>query len=202
MKAAFRTMIVAALAFCGTAQASLLKDERIAASRTRIEAIAKEAGVAFPLKKPRILVRKKDRVLELFDGEKLVKRYTMALGLVPEGHKQKQGDYKTPEGRYFICNRNYQSAFHLFLGLSYPNAEDAKAALADERIDAKTAKKLQDADARKRQPDWGTGLGGAVGIHGGGVGQDWTWGCIALTDDEVEELWSACPWGTPVEIVP
>ena len=199
----FVRLLFPGLFFAQAAAASLPeKDARIEASRERITGVVKAAGLALPLKKPRILIKKKERVLDLFDGETLVKRYTTALGLAPEGHKQQQGDYRTPEGKYFVCTRNYNSAFHLFLGLSYPNGDDAKSALREKRIDDKTAGKLVDADARQQQPDWNTGLGGAVGIHGGGVGSDWTWGCIALTDDEVEELWAACPWGTPVEIVP
>ena len=185
-----------------SARASTRKDERIAASKARIRAELKAAGLPFPLKKPRIVIRKAKRKLELYDGETLAKTYPVSLGLVPDGHKQKQGDYRTPVGRYFICNRNYGSMFHLFLGLNYPNASDAKAALAEKRIDPKTARKLIAADKARRQPDWYTGLGGAVGLHGGGVGSDWTWGCIALSDDHVEELWSVCPQGTPVDIVP
>jgi murein L,D-transpeptidase YafK len=184
-------LLVPGLLLARFARASTEKDARIEASKIRIKAEIEAAGFAFPLKKPSILIKKKDRTLELFDNGKLVKKYEAALGLVPEGHKQQQGDYKTPEGKYFICNRNYGSAFHLFMGLNYPNANDARAALAAKKIDAKVAQKLIDADTRKKQPDWYTGLGGAVGIHGGGVGNDWTWGCIALTDDHVEELWTA-----------
>lgn len=183
------------------ARAGADKDSRIDVSTARIRATIEAAGLTLPLKKPNVRIRKQARTLELFDGDTLVKRYAVSLGLVPEGHKEKQGDYRTPEGRYFICNRNYASAFHLFLGLNYPNASDARAALAAKRIDMKTAERLIEADVKRRQPDWYTALGGAVGIHGGGVGGDWTWGCVAVSDDEIEELWAACPWGTPVEIM-
>jgi len=195
-------ILIPGLLYARVAVGSTSKDAAIAASKTRLTGEIKEAGLALPLKKPSIVIKKADRTLELFDGDKLVKKYDTSLGLVPDGHKQKQGDYRTPEGKYFICNRNYGSAFHLFLGINYPNAADARAALAEKKIDAKTAAKLVEADKAKRQPDWYTNLGGAVGIHGGGVGNDWTWGCIALTDEHVEELWSACPHGTPVEILP
>lgn len=195
-------VLVPALFLAGVAFAATPKDAALESSKSRIKSEVEAGGFAFPLKKPRILIKKRDRTLELFDGEKLVKKYDVSLGLVPDGHKQSQGDYRTPEGRYFICNRNYGSQFHLFLGLSYPNAEDARAALEAKKIDAKTAQKLVEADKAKRQPDWNTGLGGAVGIHGGGVGNDWTWGCIALSDEHIEELWTVCPHGTPVDIEP
>ena len=198
---------IATLAFAAAgaplrARADETKDKAIEAARVRIAAVAKEKGVAFPLKKPRIEIRKKDRTLDLFDGDVKVKRYVMALGLAPEGPKRQQGDYKTPEGKYFICYRNYASAFHLFLGLSYPNAADAAEGLKEKLIDEKTFKRLVESEKNKRQPSWGTALGGAVGIHGGGVGADWTWGCIAVTDEEIDELWAACPWGTPVDVLP
>lgn len=195
-------MLIPAALLSRTALGATRKDTAIAESKERIKAEIEAAGLAFPLKKPRILIKKKDRTLELFDGDKLVKKYDMSLGLVPDGHKEQQGDYRTPEGTYFICNRNYGSAFHLFLGINYPNTKDAESGVERRLIDAKTAQRMKEAEKAKRQPDWNTKLGGAVGIHGGGVGNDWTWGCIALTDEHIEELWSVCPHGTPVEIVP
>lgn len=195
-------ILVPGLLFARIARGATPKDSAIESSKSRIKGEVEAAGLKLPLKKPAIVIKKKDHTLELFDGEKLVKKYDVSLGLVPDGHKEKQGDYRTPEGRYFICNRNYGSAFHLFLGLNYPNAADARAALAAKKIDSKTAQKLVDADKARRQPDWYTDLGGAVGIHGGGVGDDWTWGCIALSDEHIEELWSVCPHGTPVDILP
>lgn len=184
------------------AQADDAKDKGIEEAKVRMADAARKAGVSFPLKKPRIEIHKKDRRLDLFDGDVKVKTYVMSLGLAPEGPKRQQGDYKTPEGRYFICYRNYGSAFHLFLGLSYPNAADAAEGLKEKLIDQKTHDRLVEAEKKKRQPSWGTALGGAVGIHGGGVGSDWTWGCIAVEDAEIDELWAAAPWGTPVDVFP
>ena len=195
-------MLVPGLLFARLSGAATAKDAALEISKARIKTEIEAAGLKLPLKKPRIVIKKKDRTLELFDGDKLAKTYDVSLGLVPDGHKEKQGDYRTPEGTYFVCNRNYGSAFHLFLGINYPNAADARAALAAKKIDAKTSQRLVEADKAKRQPNWDSALGGAVGIHGGGVGNDWTWGCIALTDEHIEELWSVCPHGTPVEILP
>ena len=143
-------LLAPALLLAGAAFAATPKDAAIETSKSRIRSEIQAAGFAFPLKKPSIVIKKKDRTLELFDGDKLVKKYDVSLGLVPDGHKQQQGDYRTPEGRYFICNRNYGSQFHLFLGLNYPNAEDARAALEAKKIDAKTAQKLVEADKAKR----------------------------------------------------
>jgi len=168
----------------------------------RITAVAKAKKHPFPLAQPSIVIHKKDRVLELFDGKEVVKTYSVALGTNPEGPKTQEGDRRTPEGRYYICWRNDASQFHLFLGLSYPNAADAEAGRKAGLIDAATAKGIAAAQAAKEKPDWYSKLGGAVGVHGGGTGSDWTWGCIALSDEDIDELWTACPVGTPVEIVP
>jgi murein L,D-transpeptidase YafK len=173
----------------------------LADATARVTALAKAKKRAFPFAEPSIKIKKKDRVLELYDGKDLVKNYTVALGTTPEGPKTVEGDRKTPEGKYFICWRNDASQFHLFLGLSYPNAADAAAGRKAGLIDAATEKGIAAAEKAKEKPDWYTKLGGAVGVHGGGTGNDWTWGCIALSDEDIDELWAACPVGTPVEIV-
>ncbi len=176
--------------------------DRLAAARGRIVAASAARTRAFPLAAPRVVVRKAERALILYDGEAEIARYPIALGLSPVGHKQRQGDNRTPEGSYAVCYRNPASAFHLFLGLNYPNGADARAGRGDGRIDARTARRIEEAIAAKRRPPWETPLGGAVGLHGGGIGSDWTWGCVALENGAIEELWHACPLGTPVEIVP
>ncbi|HVO30912.1 MAG TPA: L,D-transpeptidase family protein [bacterium] len=168
----------------------------------RVRTLAKAQKLAFPLAHPSVRIRKKERILELRDGDVVLKTCSIALGHSPEGPKTIEGDMHTPEGRYFICYRNEQSQFHLFLGLSYPNAADAEAGRKAGTIDAATAKRIAAAEKAGEKPDWYTRLGGAVGIHGGGTGSDWTWGCIALDEADVDELWAACPEGTPVEILP
>lgn len=137
-----------------------------------------------------IVVRKAARTLQLIgpDG-KVVRTYKVALGSTPRGHKQQQGDGKTPEGRYRISGRNPNSRFHLSLRISYPNAEDRR-------------------QARRR----GVSPGGDIMIHGlpngrGWIGPahrraDWTNGCIAVTDREIEEIWRVVPVGTPIELRP
>lgn len=129
-----------------------------------------------------IRVDKSDRLMELRREGRLLRRYRIALGDAPEGHKFMQGDERTPEGRYRIEFRNGRSRFHLSLRVSYPNAEDR-------------------ARARKA----GVDPGGDIMIHGGtpaGDHRDWTDGCIAVSDAEIEEIWRLVPVGTPILIAP
>jgi len=138
----------------------------------------------------RITVDKSDREMKLWQGERLLAHYEIALGGAPEaGHKQQEGDERTPEGRYVIDWRNARSMAHLSLHISYPNAADSAAAAAR-----------------------GVSPGGAVMIHGlpngwGMLGRlhllaDWTNGCIGVTNAEMEEIWSLVPDGTVIEITP
>lgn len=137
----------------------------------------------------RIVVEKSARKLAVFRDGRQLKSYRVALGRDPSGAKQEEGDMKTPEGVYKIDSRNPQSAFHLALHVSYPSEEDT--ARAVER---------------------GVNAGFDIMIHGiqnggGWIGafhrlHDWTAGCIALTDEEIEELYRVTPDGTPIEIRP
>ena len=197
-----RSLLVVALLLAPSLAHADIGKKELAAAQARVKAIADAKSRPLPLAAPRVVIHKADRVLVLYDGDVELKRYPVALGRAPIGPKKTQGDFKTPEGSYFVTGHNAASEFHLFLGLSYPNAADAKAALDDGRLDAKSARAIEDADAKHRAPPWDGALGGAVGIHGGGTGEDWTFGCIALGDDDVDELWVALPDGAPVEIDP
>jgi len=134
-----------------------------------------------------ILVDKSDRTLTLFADGAVLKAYTgTQFGDAPMGHKQFEGDERTPEGRYTIDTRNPNSAYHLSLRVSYPNAADRAFAAAQ-----------------------GRSPGGDIVLHvqpngmpAGRVPGDWTDGCIAFSNDEIEELWGAIPDGTPIEIRP
>jgi murein L,D-transpeptidase YafK len=136
-----------------------------------------------------ILVLKKDHVLELLAGGKVIRSYKVALGTGGLASKERQGDGRTPEGRYVIDSRNEHSAFYKSLHISYPDAED-----------------------HRRAARLGVSPGGDIMIHGlpngrGWIGPahrlyDWTEGCIAVTDDEMDEIWKLVPVGTPVEIRP
>ena len=151
---------------------------------------------------PRIVISKSRRRLELYDGESLLRVHRVSLGRQPVGNKSREGDCATPEGTYYICTRNPQSRYHRFLGISYPNAGDAEWGLSQGLISKAEYDSIRLAHQQGRRPPWNTPLGGEIGIHGGGTGRDWTLGCIALTDDAIEELFEAVPSGTLVVIQP
>ncbi len=134
-----------------------------------------------------VLVDKSDRTLTLFSDGQPFRTYSgLQFGAAPQGHKQFEGDEKTPEGRYFIDTRNPASAYHLSLRVSYPNDDDLAFAQGQ-----------------------GRSAGGDIFLHGqpnalpfGRMPGDWTDGCIAFSNKEIEELWEAIADGTPIEIRP
>jgi len=187
-----------------------MKDERIAAQQALIETLQQEVeskgneirtlkNTIEALKQKvfsmeggpadKILINKKERQLTLLSTGKVLKTYRIALGGNPNGPKERQGDNKTPEGTYFIDARNKDSRYHISLHLSYPNERD-----------------------RRRARARGVSPGGDIMIHGikngySSVGElhteyDWTKGCIAVTDEEIEEIERFVPNGTLVEIRP
>lgn len=135
----------------------------------------------------RIVVYKAAHKMTVYRANQPIREFHVALGTGGLGPKQRQGDGRVPEGRYFIAGRNPDSAFHLSLLISYPSPEEAKAA-------------------------WSRGVdpGSEIMIHGlpngqGGIGAahrrtDWTLGCIAVTNEEIEWLWRSVPDGTSIEI--
>jgi len=180
-----------------------------------LRGLVKRLNVALPLPQGRIEVDKSQRRLDLYNGEILLKSYTIALGSNPVGHKQQQGDGRTPEGQLYICTRNNKtSSFHIFLGLSYPTLPDAKKAVEKKAITPREFQIIRQRLASRGAPLWETRLGGWIGIHGGtdaGYAQrtmksrkskDWTAGCLGLTNREIDELYAATKIGTPVFIKP
>jgi murein L,D-transpeptidase YafK len=149
-----------------------------------------------------IVVKKAERKLYLYDRNEIKKVYPIALGTVPIGPKQRQGDRKTPEGRYYICRKNPRSQFYLSLGLSYPNKQDVASALKAKLINKRQRDRIIRAIDRCDCPPWDTPLGGEIFIHGNGSKPDWTWGCVALDDPEAKELYELLPVGTKVTISP
>jgi len=135
----------------------------------------------------RILVEKSKRSLTLFADDQVIKTYPISLGRAPVGAKQREGDLKTPEGKYTIIEHYEPSAFHLALRISYPGPADIQ-----------------------RAKTQGVSPGSDIMIHGmrnhlGLIGRlhrfiDWTAGCIAVTNAEIEEIWQLVPDGTPIEI--
>ena len=137
----------------------------------------------------KVLIEKQARRLTLLSKGEVIKTYKIALGGNPVGPKERQGDNRTPEGTYIIDARNGNSGFHLSLHISYPNAQD-----------------------KMRARELGVPPGGDIMIHGikNGFAQvgpshaerDWTEGCIAVTNQEMEEIYNFVPNGTLVEIKP
>lgn len=137
----------------------------------------------------RLEVKKAERRMMAYSRGRLVRVYVIALGENPVGRKRYEGDRKTPEGKYTINGKNPNSAYYKNLGISYPDAQDRKAAAA-----------------------LGKSPGGDIKIHGlapefASLGKahrnsDWTWGCIAVTNEEMEELYNRTPIGIGIEIKP
>ena len=133
----------------------------------------------------RVIVEKSTRSMWLMNQKKVLKKYEVDLGFTPRGHKEIEGDGRTPEGSYFINRRNPNSAFHLSLGISYPNAKDIAYARA-----------------------LGKSPGGEIFIHGGPVlfgdrsKPDWTAGCISVTKKEMEMVYAMVKNGTQIDVLP
>lgn len=138
-------------------------------------------------KADRIVVKKAERRLYLMRDDAVIASYKVALGANPVGPKFFQGDSRTPEGSYVIDRRNAASRFYRALSISFPNAED-----------------------RARARRYGAPAGGLVMIHGQpnerrrghDANSDWTEGCIAVRNHEMDEIWAAVDVGTPIEIEP
>lgn len=160
------------------------------------------AALPSPLASPRILVKKAERKLFLYSDSKLVRTYRIGLGLSPLGDKIRQGDRRTPEGDFYIFTKNDKSAFYLSLGISYPNAAHAERGLRDKLITRSQYDTIMQALEAHQAPPQNTKLGGDIYIHGNGARSDWTWGCVALEDEDIRELFNAVPVGTPVTIKP
>jgi murein L,D-transpeptidase YafK len=154
------------------------------------------------MENPKIVIKKKARTLEVFDGDKLIKSYSVALGFKPTGDKEIEGDGKTPEGDFYIFTKNAESSFYLSLGVSYPNTEDAQRGLREKLITQEEHDAIIKAIEEMKMPPQNTRLGGEIYIHGHGNAADWTAGCVALTNADMKELFDAMAVKTPVRIEP
>lgn len=164
------------------------------------------AGVSLssptPINDPHIVVYKRARKLELYSGKTLQHTYRVGLGFSPVADKKREGDGATPEGDFYVFVKNSKSAYYLSLGISYPNAEDAARGLRDGLITKAQHDTIVDAIKKKKAPPQYTKLGGLIYIHGNGASRDWTWGCVALENKDMKELYDAVSVGTPVTIKP
>ncbi len=149
--------------------------------------LAGPAGMLQPI--DRVIVHKGNRRMELYRDGVLVASYRISLGLVPSGQKQREGDFRTPEGRYRLTRRNAQSDFFLAVQVSYPEATDISIA---------------------RKNGWSPG--GSIMVHGlpnflkyprdRYLNTDWTDGCIALSNEDMLDFWLLTRQDTPIEILP
>jgi murein L,D-transpeptidase YafK len=175
---------------------------RASSSESHTPASRRRLALPSPLPKPRIVVKKGRRELLLYSNDKLVRTYHVGLGLSPVGDKVRAGDRRTPEGDFYIFVKNDKSAFYLSLGLSYPNVPHAERGLRDSLINRNQFETIIRALKAKRTPPQNTRLGGDIYIHGNGAQSDWTWGCVALENEDIRELFNAVTVGTPVTIQP
>jgi murein L,D-transpeptidase YafK len=144
-------------------------------------------GIAREGQADRVVVKKAERRLYLMRGEHVLQSYAIALGFQPIGHKEREGDGRTPEGRYQLDRRQSRSRFHRALHVSYPSPVD-----------------------RTRAARRGVPPGGLIMLHGqpnASAGEpsrleDWTHGCIAVSNAEIEDIWTRTVEGTPIEILP
>jgi murein L,D-transpeptidase YafK len=160
---------------------------------------------------PSLLVWKSQYTLTLYKGNTPVKTYRAVFGRgYADGDKERSGDRRTPEGEFYVCSMNNSERFYRFLGLSYPSLKHAEQGLRRGIITQREYGEIERAVVERRQPPWETRLGGAVGIHGRtledpgaqAARQNWTDGCIALANADIDELFSIVSLGTPVTILP
>lgn len=151
--------------------------------------------------RPRIVITKHDRLLRLYDGDEVVLTIPVVIGKNP-ADKQREGDLATPEGAFFICYKNPASNYHRFLGLSYPNREDAARGLREKLITAAQCAAIDNAITSGACPPWKTPLGGEVGLHGPCPNVTWTHGCVAMDIPAIERLYGLLELGDPVTILP
>jgi murein L,D-transpeptidase YafK len=158
-----------------------------AARADTLAGLAGPAGMIQPV--DRVIVHKRDRRMDLYRSGSVIASYKVSLGLVPTGQKQREGDFRTPEGSYRLTRRNAQSDFFLAVQVSYPEAADL---------------------ALARKNGWAPG--GAIMVHGlpnflkyprnRYLSTDWTDGCIALSNEDMLDFWLLTGLGTPIEIRP
>lgn len=186
-------LVLAGLALCGAALLFVYKPTALANLMAQAQNITVAEYPAGPLPDnlifDRLLLEKGKRRLTAYANGAPARIYTVALGTNPIGHKEFQGDRKTPEGLYKIDGKNPNSSYHKNLGVSYPNDQD-----------------------RAKAAELGKAPGGDIKIHGlrpkdAYLGKahrltDWTHGCIAVTNEEMDELYARTPVGIPIEILP
>ncbi len=185
-KSRLGTLCLALFTFCVLVATALVAGKSMGKMMSEAASLKE---LAADLQFDRLVVDKAEHRLTAYAGDEAVRVYCIALGPNPVGHKERQGDGKTPEGVYFVDGKNPNSKFYKNLGVSYPNETD-----------------------RAKAAELGADPGGDIKIHGLPPGQehlgkthwmqDWTAGCIAVSNEEIDELYAHTPVGTPIEIRP
>jgi murein L,D-transpeptidase YafK len=161
----------------------------------------------------KLVIWKSHYTLTLYRGDTPVKTYRAVFGRgYRDGDKRMTGDRRTPEGEFYICTMNNSKRFYKFMGLSYPGIKHADHGLKSNLISVQEHQLIKKAIDERQPPPWDTQLGGAIGIHGitltgqstlkSFFSMNWTDGCIALSNTDVDEIFSVVSVGTPVTILP
>jgi murein L,D-transpeptidase YafK len=162
-----------------------------------------EIGLSLEEIKPEILIRKRNRELVVLSENLVLATYPVGLGRNPMGIKLNGADEKTPEGQYYVCGKDDQYKYHLFLQINYPAPDDAKRGSVQQLLKPGQEKKILEAWNKHEPPPTDTSLGGPLGIHGFGAESNWTRdGSIAMHNFHLEEIFWILATGTPVAIVP
>ncbi len=160
-----------------------------------------------------LIIRKSRSTVTLYKGGTHIRTYRAVFGIgYRDGDKLMMGDKRTPEGEFYICTMNHSKRFHKFMGLSYPGMNHADYGLRSGMISLAEYEMIRKAIEERAIPPWETRLGGAVGIHGRtpdagntqprNVSTNWTDGCIALDNTDLDEIYHVVSLGTPVTILP
>lgn len=161
------------------------------------------AGIASDSFNPSILIRKRNRELLVLSDDIIVASYPVGLGRATIGIKLNAKDQKTPEGQYYVCHKEEDHHFHLFLKINYPSPDDAKRGSVQQIVKPSEEELIVKAWETGACPPVNTELGGPLGLHGFGAESSWTKdGSISLHNIHMEELFWNIPKGTPVAIIP
>jgi murein L,D-transpeptidase YafK len=171
------------------------------------------ASPAFAPGEIKIVIWKSHYTLTLYKGDIPIKTYRTVFGKgYRDGDKQTIGDFRTPEGDFYICTLNHSKRFYKFMGLSYPSLKHAEYGLRSRLISPGEYQLIKKAISSHELPPWDTQLGGAIGIHGvtpnannparNVLAKNWTDGCIALNNEDIDEIFSVVSLGTQVTILP
>lgn len=192
----------------GAAKAPEVTQQNQSRQAEPLSQILDEKGISDFGSGVKIVVSKSSHTLSLVYNGEVIKSYHVELGEGGTGDKQVEGDHKTPEGTFYVTDKQVMDPpdYYLgsrWLGVSYPNIEDAQRGLQQGLIDQQTYDEIVNAVNNGENPPQDTALGGNIGIHGGSVpsfGSDWTWGCVGLKNSDIQEFYGYMHGGTPIII--